>query len=76
VTGGFLLDTNVLSATAPDRRAVPDTGKASARAWIVANPDRLYLPVTTVAEIAAGIGSREAGGATRHAAELGAWLRT
>lgn len=72
---GFLLDTNVLSATAPDRRAVPDAAKAAARSWITANQDRLYLPATALAEIAAGIGLREASGATRHAADLAAWLR-
>jgi predicted nucleic acid-binding protein len=75
VTGGFLLDTDVISATGPDRRTVPDPAKAAARAWIIANQSRLYLPVTAVAEVAAGIGTREAAGATRHAAELAGWLR-
>jgi hypothetical protein len=69
------LDTNVLSATAPDRRSVPDAAKAAARAWITANQSRLYLPATALAEIAAGIGLREASGAARHAADLAAWLR-
>jgi toxin FitB len=75
VTGGFLLDTNVISATGPDRRTVLDPAKAAARAWIIANQSRLYLPVTVVAEVAAGIGTREAAGATAHAAELAGWLR-
>jgi len=75
VTGGFLLDTNVISATAPDRRAIPDAAKAMARAWIVDNQDQLYLPVTALVEIAAGIGEREGAGASRHAADLAAWLK-
>jgi predicted nucleic acid-binding protein len=76
VTGGFLLDTNVISATAPDRRTVPEPAKRAARAWIVANRDDLHLPVTAIAEITAGIGLREASGAIRHAVDLAAWLRT
>ena len=75
MTGGFLLDTNVISAAAPDRRAVPEPAKAVARAWMIANQARLFLPVTAVAEIASGIGEREASGATRHAAQLADWLR-
>jgi toxin FitB len=76
VTAGFLLDTNLISATAPDRRGVLLPEKAAARVWIVAHQSSLFLPVTAVAEIAAGIGEREASGATRHAQELAAWLTT
>ena len=72
---GFLLDTNVVSATAADRREVPDAAKQAAREWIIAQQAQLFLPAITVAEIAAGIGLREASGATRHAADLAAWLR-
>jgi predicted nucleic acid-binding protein len=54
---------------------MPDPAKAAARAWIIANQSRLYLPVTAVAEVAAGIGTREAAGATAHATELAGWLR-
>jgi predicted nucleic acid-binding protein len=75
LSDGFLLDTNVISAAAPDRRTVPEASKAAARHWIVNNQSRLYLPVTAIAEIAAGIGLREAAGASRHAADLAAWLR-
>jgi toxin FitB len=74
VTAGFLLDTNVISATAPDRNPLPSAEKLPARAWIRAQEARLFLPVTVVAEIAAGIGTREASGATRHARDLAAWL--
>jgi predicted nucleic acid-binding protein len=71
---GYLLDTNVISATAPDRRDVLPPEKAAARAWILAHEADLYLPVTAVAEIAAGIGDREGRGAVRHARDLAAWL--
>jgi toxin FitB len=73
--GGFLLDTNVISATAPDRRTVPEPAKSAACAWIVANQHGLHLPVTAIAEIAAGVGTREASGAIRHAIDLAGWLR-
>jgi predicted nucleic acid-binding protein len=71
---GYLLDTNVLSATAPDRRAMPEPGKARARRWIEDHAEHLWLPIVAVGEIAAGIGKREGAGATRHAAELAEWL--
>jgi toxin FitB len=74
VTTGFLLDTNVISATAPDRRDVLPPEKEAARAWIRRHEAQLFLPVTAVVEIAAGIGDREGGGAVRHASELAAWL--
>jgi toxin FitB len=73
--GGFLLDTNVISATAPDRRTISEPAKSAARAWIVANQDGLHLPVTAIGEIASGIGTREASGELRHAVDLAAWLR-
>jgi predicted nucleic acid-binding protein len=75
VTGGFLLDTSVVSATAPDRRTVPDVAKAAARRWIVGNESRLYVPVIAITEIAARIGAREVAGASRQAADLAAWLK-
>ncbi len=71
---GYLIDTNLISATAPDRRDVLPPEKAAARAWIVAQQANLFLPVTAVAEIAAGIGEREASGASRHARDLAEWL--
>lgn len=75
MTDGFLLDTNVISATAPDRRTVPDASKAAARRWIIENQTRLYVPVVAITEIATGIGAREGAGASRHAADLAAWLK-
>jgi predicted nucleic acid-binding protein len=74
VTSGFLLDTNVVAVTAPDRRPVALPEKLAARAWIVANQPFVFLPATAVAEVAAGIGWKEAGGATRYASRLAAWL--
>jgi predicted nucleic acid-binding protein len=74
VSRGYLLDTNVLSARAPDRRVVPEPAKARARRWIEDHAEHLWLPMAAVAEIAAGIGKREGEGATRHAAELAEWL--
>lgn len=72
---GFLLDTNVLSATAPDRRDVQDAAKQAARQWIKKHEGHLWLSVVAIGEIAAGVGERDAAGATRHAAQLSAWLR-
>lgn len=72
---GYLLDTNVLSATAPDRLPVADVEKQAARAWIRQHDGLLWLPIVAIGEIAAGIGEREGSCATRHAAELSAWLR-
>jgi hypothetical protein len=74
VTAGFLLDTVVVSALAPDRRDVLPPEKAAARAWILGHEAQLFLPATAIAEIAAGIGEREASGAARHARDLSAWL--
>ncbi len=74
MTEGWLVDTNVISAAAPDRREVLPPAKQAARAWLLAHESRLFLPVTAVAEIAAGIGEREGSGAVRHARDLAAWL--
>ena len=71
----FLLDTNLLSATAPARRIEEDAPKQAARAWLAAQADHIFLPAIAIGEIAAGIGAREAAGATRHAMELAAWLQ-
>ncbi len=73
---GYLLDTNVISATAPDRRDVPDSSKQAARQWIRDHEELLWLPVLAVAEISAGIGEREGSGASRDAIQLSTWLRS
>lgn len=74
MSAGYLLDTNLLSATAPDRFGVVAPEKERARAWIRAHEDWLFLPVTAVAEVAAGIGALEAAGGVRRARDLAAWL--
>jgi len=74
VSRGFLLDTNVVSATAPQRRPTVDAASEAARAWVLANDGALFLPVMAVAEISVGIGRLEASGAVRKAAELAEWL--
>lgn len=76
--GGYLLDTSVLSAAAPDRRGVtPDEAKERARAWLLRHDDRLYLSAVALGETAAGIGLLDArppsAGGARTAA-LAAWL--
>jgi predicted nucleic acid-binding protein len=76
VSPGYLLDTNVLSATAPDRREIQDTAKQAARRWIKEHESDLWLPIVAITEIAAGVGEREAAGATRHAAQLSSWLHS
>ena len=73
---GYLLDTNVLSVTAPVRGEVQDAAKQAARQWIKDHEERLWLPIVAIGEIAAGVGEREGAGATRHAAQLSAWLRS
>lgn len=74
MTAGYLLDTNVISATAPDRREALPPEKATARAWILAREAELHVPVTAVAEIAVGIGERVGSRAVRRARDLAAWL--
>jgi predicted nucleic acid-binding protein len=68
----YLVDTNVISATAP--------GTAGRRAefapWMDSHSDDLYLSAVTIAEIADGIAKIKREGAKRKAAGLAAWLRT
>ena len=53
----FLLDTNVVSASAPDGL------DARLRGWLIANSARLYLPTVAVAEIVSGIEKARRAGA-------------
>ena len=46
----YLLDTNIVSASAPTRRDADVLA-----AWMRAHSDRLYLSAITIAEIEAGI---------------------
>ncbi len=68
----FLVDTNVISAAAPARRAA----RLDVVAWMDRNTDALFLSVITVAEMQDGIAKAGRTGATRKAADLGGWLDT
>jgi predicted nucleic acid-binding protein len=67
---GYLLDTNVISGTAPGR---PNRDIAVVR-WLEARTDELFLSVVTVAEIEAGITFATRRDAYRKAAALSEWL--
>lgn len=66
----YLVDTNIISETAPHRplRSGP------LLAWLDARTDALFLSAVTIAEIEAGIAYAERQHATRKAARLAQWL--
>jgi len=66
----YLLDANVLSATAPTK-ALPDP---NLQAWIRRNSDRLFLSVITLMELNHGAAWLEHRRATAKAARLAAWI--
>ena len=67
---GWLLDTNVLSAFAPDKPPItPETA-----AWFRERTDALFLSTVTVAEIEAGIAKLRRSGARRRAGDLRGWF--
>lgn len=71
MSGGYLLDTSVISALAPGRETHLPEGVAD---WLRAHDAQLFIPCIAVAELAQGIGKlRRAGGAAR-AARLDDWL--
>jgi predicted nucleic acid-binding protein len=65
----FLLDTNIISAIAPARKA----DRAALATWLDKASEYLFLSVVTVSEIAAGIVKAEREGATTKAALLRNW---
>lgn len=67
----YLLDTNIISASAPTRR---DTGAEALGDWMRVHSDGLYLSAITIAEIEAGIARAIRIGATTKAAALRRWL--
>ena len=69
----YLLDTNILSASAPTRRDADADAEALA-AWMRAHSDRLYLSAITIAEIEAGIARAIRIGASAKAPALRRWL--
>ncbi|MGH6767385.1 MAG: type II toxin-antitoxin system VapC family toxin [Xanthobacteraceae bacterium] len=68
----YLVDTNVISATAPATAA----RRPELVAWMDSHSTDLFLSAVTVAEIADGIAKARREGARRKAADLSAWLQT
>lgn len=66
----YLLDTNVLSVTAPTK-AQPDE---SVREWIREHSHELYLSVITLLELSYGLSWLKYRGATARAARLQLWI--
>lgn len=67
---GFLIDTSILSAFAPDRPLTPP----QAADWLRREADRLFVPVIAVQEIRKGIRKLDRAGGHDRAARLLAWL--
>lgn len=67
---GYLLDTNVISAFAPDKVPV----SSNVTAWFEAQTDCLFLSAVSLAEIEAGIAKLGRSGAARRASDLTEWL--
>jgi predicted nucleic acid-binding protein len=68
----FLLDTNIVSATAPGARVA--VGQVALSTWLHRNSDRLFLSAVTIAEIEAGIARADRIAATTKASKLRQWL--
>ena len=68
----YLVDTNVISATAPTAIAK----RAELVAWMDTHSPDLFLSAVTIAEIAEGIAKAKREGAKRKASNLSDWLRT
>ena len=68
----YLVDTNVVFATAP-RTAVR---RPEFIAWMDAHSPDLFLSAITIAEIADGIAKARREGGQRKASDLSAWLKT
>lgn len=67
---GYLLDTNVVSSSAPANSARDQT----VLDWLEAHDELLYLSVATIAEIESGIANAARQATRRKAALLTAWL--
>lgn len=68
----YLVDTNVISATAPNTAVK----RPEVIEWMDSHSPDLFLSAVTIAEIAGGIAKAKREGARRKASELSAWLRT
>lgn len=69
---GFLVDTSVVSETAPTRAPTPE---ALAK-WLRTHDGALYLSAVTLAEIAQGAAKLHRVGATARATAIEGWLAT
>jgi hypothetical protein len=65
----YLVDTNVISAAAPDRPA-----SRALVEWMDAQSESLFLSVVTIAEVEDGIAKLRRERATRRSRELAQWL--
>lgn len=68
----YLVDTNVISATAPTAAVK----RADLVEWMDTHSPDLFLSAVTIAEITEGIAKTKREGAKRKASNLSAWLRT
>ena len=68
----YLVDTNVISATAPTMAVT----RVEIIKWMDAHSDNLFLSAITIAEIADGIAKAKREGAKQKASDLSAWLQT
>jgi toxin FitB len=68
----YLVDTNIVSAGAPSKRA----SAQALVAWMDQNSADLYMSAVSVAEIEAGIARLRRRGAERRADDLTSWLDT
>jgi len=67
----YLVDTNIISAAAPSRKAPPALVE-----WLDTHSASLFVSAVTMAEIEDGIAKSRREGATRKSADLAAWLET
>ena len=67
---GYLLDTSVLSAFAPDKPTLPP----ALPEWLRARSEQLFIPCIAIAELEQGICKLRRAGGTARAQRLDAWL--
>jgi predicted nucleic acid-binding protein len=68
----YLVDTNVISATAP----ATAVQRPALMQWMDLQASELFLSAVTIAEIAEGIAKARREGASRKGSALSAWLQT
>ena len=67
----YLVDTNVISASAPSRSVPPALVE-----WMDVHSAVLFISAVTIAEVEDGIAKTRREGATRKSADLAEWLET